>query len=136
MRHMARKPGKQSSPPDLFESRRAEVEGHASRVTEKIVAATRRAKSEEDIRVAVERALGSFADELGVRLEGDHEYTLLRGQVEVSPVVTLGLLEGDLLKELPRITLTHSLGSAVVQEDTGRARTMNRCGAGPTYSNG
>ncbi len=67
---------------DLFEIRAAELETLAERFAEELRRAADHAKNEEHIRVAVERQLEVIGQDLEVRLEGEHEYTLLRGEVD------------------------------------------------------
>jgi hypothetical protein len=80
---MARKRGAHDhNQADLFDTLAAQIERHAERFATELRRAAERASSEEDIRVAVERQLALVAAELGVEIEGQHEYTLLRGRID------------------------------------------------------
>jgi hypothetical protein len=79
---MARRRRVDSHQPDLFETRATELEQFAERFAEELRRAAERAVKEEDIRVAVERQLAVLGQQLNVRIEGQHEYTLLRGVVD------------------------------------------------------
>ncbi len=67
---------------DLFAIRAAELEKVAERFAEELRRAADGAKKEEHIRIAVERQLEVISRDLKVRIEGEHEYTLLRGAVD------------------------------------------------------
>lgn len=67
---------------DLFETQRGELERFAEQFAAELRRAADHARKEEDIRVAVERQLQSLGQNLNVRIEGQHEYTLLRGEVD------------------------------------------------------
>lgn len=79
---MGRSRGSAPDQMDLFESRIAGLERFAERFARELERAVARARHEEDIRVAVERQLAIIGETLGVRIEGEHEYTLLRGHVD------------------------------------------------------
>ncbi|MDO8632896.1 MAG: N-6 DNA methylase, partial [Phycisphaerales bacterium] len=68
--------------PDLFETHAAEVERFAEQFADALREAATGARREEDIRVAVERQLAVLGQQINVRIEGQHEYTLLRGAVD------------------------------------------------------
>ena len=68
--------------PSLFDSLAAALERHAIDFSDRLRDAAEHANTEEDIRVAVERQLAILGDRLSVRIEGSHEYTLLRGHVD------------------------------------------------------
>jgi hypothetical protein len=67
---------------DLFETQRGELERFAEQFAAELRRAADHARKEEDIRVAVERQLQTLGQNLNVRIEGQHEYTLLRGEVD------------------------------------------------------
>src|SRR5687768_7592728 len=67
---------------DLFEAFVEQIERYADVFATEIKRAAARARQEEDIRVAVERQLALIGERLDVRLEGQHEYTLLRGHID------------------------------------------------------
>ncbi len=67
---------------DLFEVPAAELETMAERFAEELRRAAGRAKTEKDIHVAIERQLEVISRDMKVRIEGEHEYTLLRGAVD------------------------------------------------------
>lgn len=68
--------------PGLFDSVAAALEQQATDFSHRLRDAAEKAKTEEDIRVAVERQLAILGERLSVRIEGAHEYTLLRGHVD------------------------------------------------------
>jgi len=67
---------------DMLETLGREIESAAQAFADSLVRAAKRARKEEDIRVAVERSLGSLTERLGISLEGQHEFTLVRGAVD------------------------------------------------------
>ena len=67
---------------DLFETQAAKLEQIAERFAEELRRAAKRAKKEEDIRAAVVGQLAIIGKELNVRIEAEHEYTLLKGQID------------------------------------------------------
>lgn len=56
------------------------IKKQAPIVVEKIKEAAGKAFSEEDVRIGFERALHDFQKELGIKLEGHHEYTIGTGR--------------------------------------------------------
>lgn len=79
---MARKSSSDPNTPDLFETRATELERFAENFASELRRTADRASKEEDIRVGVERLLQQIGHELGIRIEGQHEYTLLRGEID------------------------------------------------------
>lgn len=68
--------------PDLFETLAQRIADEATRFAAAIQQAASRARNEEQIRVAVERQLALLGSALKVEIEGEHEYTLLRGRID------------------------------------------------------
>lgn len=66
----------------LFERHADLIDREAQGFTDSLREAVSMARSEESIRIATERQLGILAAKLGVRLEGHHEFTLLRGRID------------------------------------------------------
>jgi SAM-dependent methyltransferase len=66
----------------MLETLGREIERSAEAFAADLRRAAARARKEEDVRVAVERALASLTGKLGVTLEGQHEFTLLRGHID------------------------------------------------------
>lgn len=68
--------------PGLFDARAAAVEGHAQGFAQALRRAAEIARREEEIRIAIERQLERIGADLGIAIEGQHEFLLLRGQVD------------------------------------------------------
>jgi hypothetical protein len=67
---------------DLLETLSHEIETAAEAFAASLARAAERAKKEEDIRVAVERSLALLTKGMGISLEGQHEFSLVRGAVD------------------------------------------------------
>ncbi|HNQ23311.1 MAG TPA: N-6 DNA methylase [Phycisphaerae bacterium] len=79
---MARRQRTDPQQPDLFQTRAGELEQFAERFARKLRSAAQRAKKEEDVRAVAVAQLALVARDLNVQIEAQHEYTLLRGQVD------------------------------------------------------
>lgn len=79
---MARRRHSDVYQPDLFASFAQQLEQFVDRFAVELRRAADRATKEEDVHTAVERLLGELESTLNVRIEGQQQYTLLRGQVD------------------------------------------------------
>jgi len=74
--------GAQQNQRNLFEARALEINRWADAFSRAVRERAATAQKEEEIRVAVERQIAQVAADLNVQLVGQHEFTLLHGQVD------------------------------------------------------
>ncbi len=71
-----------SNQSELFSQAEEIIERLAPALAKSLRDKAEKAKKEEEIRIFVEREIKSLSDKLNIELEGEHEYTLLRGFVD------------------------------------------------------
>ena len=79
---MARRRTQDANQLDFFESRDRAVEGHIDRFADALRQAGKTARNQEGIRIAVERQFERMGDDLGLQIQPEPEFTLLRGSID------------------------------------------------------
>ena len=74
--------GRPALQPDMLETLGRQIEAAAETFAADLRRAAERARKEEAIRIAAEKSLARITASLEVSLEGEHEYTLLKGRLD------------------------------------------------------